>query len=203
MSYDGLSDVYNATHFVLDTEEIAVYLRLYLLLYADDTVILAESKEELQAALNSMYLYCKTWDLEINASKTKIVIFNKRKITEKSVFTLNNEILNVVDDFTYLGIIFMHNGSFSKNRIKLLDQGRKVMYSMLKKCRSLGLPIDLQLKMFDTMVAPILLYGCEIWGFENINAIESLFFCNFIKLYWVLKSLLQIVFYMENLVDFL
>jgi hypothetical protein len=60
------------------------------LLYADDTVILAESKEELQAALNSMYLYCKTWDLEINASKTEIVIFNKRKITEKSVFTLNN-----------------------------------------------------------------------------------------------------------------
>jgi hypothetical protein len=43
MSYDGLSDVYNATHFVLDTEEIAVYLRLYLLLYADDMVILAES----------------------------------------------------------------------------------------------------------------------------------------------------------------
>ena len=166
-------------------------------------IIAAKSKEELQAALNSMYLYCKTWDLEINASKTKIVIFNKRKITVKSVFTLNNEILNVVDDFTYLGIIFMHNGSFSKNRIKLLDQGRKVMYSMLKKCRSLGLPIDLQLKMFDTMVAPILLYGCEIWGFENINAIESLFFCNFIKLYWVLKSLLQIVFYMENLVDFL
>ena len=203
MSYDGLSDVYNATHFVLDTEEIAVYLRLYLLLYADDTVILAESKEELQAALNSMYLYCKTWDLEINASKTRIVIFNRHKITEKPVFTLNNEILNVVDDFTYLGIIFMHNGSFSKNRIKLLDQGRKAMYSMLKKCRSLGLPIDLQLKMFDMMVAPILLYGCEIWGFENINAIESLFFCNFIKLYWVLKSLLQIVFYMENLVDFL
>jgi len=181
MSYDGLSDVYNATHFVLDTEEIAVYLRLYLLLYADDMVILAESKEELQAALNSVY--CKTWDLEINASKTRIVIFNRRKITEKPVFTLNNEILNVVDDFTYLGIIFMHNGSFSKNRIKLLDQGRKAMYSMLKKCRSLGLPIDLQLKMFDTMVAPILLHGCELWGFENINAIESLFFCNFIKLY--------------------
>jgi hypothetical protein len=63
------------------------------LLYADDTVILAESKEELQAALNSMYLYCKTWDLEINASKTRIVIFNRRKITEKPVFTLNNEIL--------------------------------------------------------------------------------------------------------------
>ena len=80
-----------------------------------------------------MYLYCKTWDLEINASKTKIVIFNKSKITEKPVFTLNNEILNIVDDFTCLDIMFKHNGSVSKNRIKLLDQGRNAMYSMLKK----------------------------------------------------------------------
>ena len=112
--------------------------------------------------------------MEINASKTKIVIFKKRKITEKPVFTMNNEILNVVDDFTYLGIIFMHNGSFSKNRITLLDHDRKSMYSMLTKSRSLGLPIDLQLKMFYMMVAPILLYGCEIWGFDNIDAIVSL-----------------------------
>ena len=28
--------------------------------------------------------------------------------------------------------------------------------------------------MFDTMVASILLYGCEIWGFKNIDTIESL-----------------------------
>jgi hypothetical protein len=140
-AYDGLTDVYNAAHFVLDTDEISVYLRLYLLLYADDTVILAESKVELQTALNAIYLYCKTWNLEVNASKTKAVIFNKRKISDKPVFTLNGEILNVVDDFAYLGIILMSNGSFSKNRVSLLEQGRKAMFSMLRKCRSLGLPI--------------------------------------------------------------
>ena len=60
-----------------------MYLRLYLLLYADDTVILAESKVELQTALNAMYLYCKTWNLEVNASKTKAVILNKHKISDK------------------------------------------------------------------------------------------------------------------------
>lgn len=37
-SYDGLSNIYNAVHIFLDTEEFAVYFRLYLLLYADDTV---------------------------------------------------------------------------------------------------------------------------------------------------------------------
>ena len=77
MSYDGSSDIYNATHFVLDTNELAVYLRLYLLLFTDDTVMLAESGKELQAALHSMYLYCKSWDLEINALKTKFFIFKQ------------------------------------------------------------------------------------------------------------------------------
>ena len=35
--------------------------------------------------------------------------------------------------------------------------------------------IDFQIEMFDTMVLPILMYGCEIWGFANNNMIES--FC--------------------------
>ena len=41
-----------------------------MLLYADDTVLLAESAEELQAALNAMFLYCKTWNLSVNPTKT-------------------------------------------------------------------------------------------------------------------------------------
>ena len=51
------------------------------------------------------------------------------------------------------------------------------IFGMLRKCRSLGLPIDIQLKMFDTMVYPILLYGCEVWGYENNAAVESFFLC--------------------------
>ena len=79
--------------FFLDTEDISVYLKLYLLLYADDTIILAESHVELQAALNTMYLYCKSWKLEVNASKTKIVIFKKRisSLDVNPVFTFNGE----------------------------------------------------------------------------------------------------------------
>jgi hypothetical protein len=88
-----LTNVYNATHIFLDTEDISVYLKLYLLLYADDTIILAESHVELQAALNTMYLYCKSWKLEVNASKTKIVIFKKRisSLDVNPVFTFNGE----------------------------------------------------------------------------------------------------------------
>ena len=45
-------------HILLSNDEIEVYFKLYILLYADDTVIFAESAEELQAALNAMFLYC-------------------------------------------------------------------------------------------------------------------------------------------------
>ena len=54
--------------------KIEVLFKLYVLLYAEDTVIFAESKGELQSALNAMYLYCKSWDLEVNPTKTKVTV---------------------------------------------------------------------------------------------------------------------------------
>ena len=56
------------------------------------------------------------------------------------------------------------------------------MYALIKKARDLDLPIDLQLEMFDATVAPIILYGSEIWGYENLDIIEKLQkkFCKFI-----------------------
>ena len=59
--FDGLPDITEAIHLLCDNDDVEVYFKLYLLLYADDTVILVESEEQLQAALNSMYLYCQTW----------------------------------------------------------------------------------------------------------------------------------------------
>ncbi|MCG8034996.1 MAG: hypothetical protein JAZ03_22865 [Candidatus Thiodiazotropha taylori] len=39
---------------------------------------------------------------------------------------------------------------------------------------NLSLPLDLQLKLFDHTVLPILCYGSEIWGFENLKIIENI-----------------------------
>ena len=49
------------------------------------------------------------------------------------------------------------------------------MYSLLSKSRSLNLPIDIQIDLFDKLVVPILLSGCEMYGFENIEIIERLY----------------------------
>ena len=78
-AYNGLEDVSVMSKSLLGNDEIEVIFKLYILLYADDIVIEAESREELQAAINAMYLYCNSWDLEVNPSKTKITIFCNRK----------------------------------------------------------------------------------------------------------------------------
>ena len=39
----------------------------------------------------------------------------------------------------------------------------------------LNLPVDMQLQMSDCMAAPILLYGTEVYGYENSEIMESLF----------------------------
>ena len=43
-----------------------------ILLYADDTILLSESKDDLQIMLNEFSIYCKKWKLRINVQKTKI-----------------------------------------------------------------------------------------------------------------------------------
>ena len=56
------------------------------------------------------------------------------------------------------------------------------MYSLIQKGRRLNLPTDIMLKLFDSCVEPILLYGCEVWGYENVDILEKVHtkFCKFI-----------------------
>jgi hypothetical protein len=47
-------------------QHIGMYLKLFRLLHADDTVMLAESAEELQLAFNIFERYCSEWKLSIH-----------------------------------------------------------------------------------------------------------------------------------------
>ena len=60
---------------LFDNNDIEIYFKLYLLLYAADTVVFAETAVELQSALNATYLYCETWKLKVNAAKINVVFF--------------------------------------------------------------------------------------------------------------------------------
>ena len=48
------------------------------------------------------------------------------------------------------------------------------MFSLLRRSRQLDLPLDIQVELFDTLIMPILTYGCEVWGVQNLNSIEKI-----------------------------
>ena len=74
-AYNGLSMSCEHIQYWVQDEDTVVYLKLFTILYADDTVIFGESRHELQAVLNGMWHYCNVWKLDINSQKTKVVIY--------------------------------------------------------------------------------------------------------------------------------
>ena len=80
-------------------EEIVTFLKLYIILYADDIVIFAEHPKDLQASLDKMKKYCDTFDLHIKVYKTKIFIFSREKLRRHRIFNFGDFILDTVEDY--------------------------------------------------------------------------------------------------------
>jgi hypothetical protein len=105
-------------------ENITTYLRILILLYADNVQLISESANGLQNALNAFSLYCKQWKLKVNINKNKIMVFSKRKFGIDSFFLFDNTKLEVCEDISYLGITFNYNGSFIKAKNKLVQHAQ-------------------------------------------------------------------------------
>ena len=166
--YKGLTRVSESIR-----NELNVFLKIFCLLYADDTIILAEKAEQLQKALKSLYDYCDKFDLKVNLDKTKVIIFSKGKIRQHKHFAFGeNSSINVVEDYVYLGTTFNYNGKFNKAKAKQVLQAKKANFSLQAKTRELNLAVDTFTELFERLIIPVLLYGSEIWGYEDLNQLQ-------------------------------
>jgi hypothetical protein len=86
---------------------------IFIILYADDTVILSESESDLQAQLDAFHEHCLTWKMKVNIDKSKIVIFGSGRTPHNLSFKYDGSEIEVVKNFNYLGIIFSKIGNFN------------------------------------------------------------------------------------------
>ena len=142
-------------------------LSLNILLYADDIVLLSQSKTGLQNSLNALYNYCSSWKLQVNTDKSKVMVFNSNGKSFINEFKYNDSVLQTVTQFSYLGIVMKYNGNFQLAISTLMGKARKA-YFKIKKTIGLNNPCRLLEKLFDTLVSPILTYCCEVWGIDSI-----------------------------------
>ena len=128
--------------------------KLNCLSYADDLLLLSESKEGLQSFSDSVKAYCERWKLKVNLNKTKIMIH----------FFYDNLEIEIVERYKYLGIIIYFNGNFKHAAEHLYNQSLKALFSLHSKIFGFN-NIDhrLKLKLFNMLIKPIRTYGSEIW----------------------------------------
>ena len=153
-------------------KELNIYFKIFCLLYADDTIILAESPAQLLRALDALNEYCNKWGLKVNVDKTKILIFSKGKVTKHKSFKFGANKIEVVFDYVYLGTKFNHNGKFEVAMAKRKLKANKAKFNLMAKARQLNLSVDTFVELLEKLVIPILLYGSEIWGYEDPKQLQ-------------------------------
>ena len=63
----------------LRSDDLTFFLKIFVILYADDTVIFGTDEKEFQDNVDLFFEYTKIWKLNVNFIKTKIMIFGTRK----------------------------------------------------------------------------------------------------------------------------
>ena len=100
------------------------------------------------------------------------MIFGRRNY-DGLEFKLGEHTIYICDEFKYLDVVFSISRSFYKAIKHNIDHAKKAMHLLYKRIRNLKLPLDLQIELFNRTILPILLYGCEIWGYQNTRIIEN------------------------------
>ena len=83
-------------------------------------------------------------------------------------FFLENTKLENVKMYKYLGLVFSTKGNFNIAKQELKKNALKALFKLKADLGTyFRSDIILTMKLFDALVKPILLYGCEIWGADN------------------------------------
>ena len=123
--------------------------------YADDTTLMAESKEELKSLLMKMKEESEKVALKLNIHKTKIMASGP--ITS---WQIDGE---TVADFVLLGSKIIADGDCSHEIKRRLLLGRKVMTNLDSIFKSRDITLPTKVCLVKGMVFPVVMYGCESW----------------------------------------
>ena len=131
--------------------------------YADDTTLMAESKEELKSLLMKVKEESKKAGLKLSVQKPKIMVSDP--ITS---WQTDGETMETVTDFIFLDSKITADGDCS-HKIKTLAPWKKTydQPDSILKSRDITLPTKVHL--VKTMVFLVVMYGCENWTIKKAD----------------------------------
>jgi len=146
------------------------------LLFADDLVCLSCSPGGLQKLLNKLDEFCEHFRMEVNPKKSKIMVFKKGgnlKKCEKWFFRGSR--LEISKQYKYLGLTLSSNSNWNHHlaqcQRKMIQSAGPVL-KFVERVRTKRF-FSLGLRLFDAMIAPVGLYGSEIFAFSNLEKMDG------------------------------
>jgi len=87
-------------------------LRIGSLLFADDVVLLASSGRDHQLSLERFAAECEAAGMRIGTSKSETIVLSRKKV--ECSLRVGNEMLPQVEEFKYLGVLFISEGRMER-----------------------------------------------------------------------------------------
>ena len=149
------------------TRELRNNEGLWELLFADDLVIIADTEEQLQERFLEWKETLEKKGLKVNIGKTESMVSSKGGHEEANIQAEDGTVLKQSDEFRYLGSVLAEEGGTEKavrQRVKeAWQKWREVTGVTLDK----KMPLKLRMKVYKTVVRPVLLYGAETWSLKR------------------------------------
>ena len=156
--------------------------------YADDTTLVAESKELLRASWWKWKRRVKRVGLKLNIQKTQMTA--PGPITS---WQIDGE---TMADFIFLGSKITADGDLSHEIKRHLLLGRKAMTNLYSILKSRDITLPTKVHLVKAMAFPVVMYGCESWSIkkaeqERIDACELWYWRRPLRVPWIAKRFNQ------------
>ena len=124
--------------------------------YADDTILMAESEEELKSLLMKVKEESEKVVLKLNVQKMKIMASGP--ITS---WQIDGETIEGVTDFIFLDFKISADSEYSHEIKICLLLGRKAMTNLDSILKSRDITLPTKVHVVKDMIFPVVMYGCE------------------------------------------
>ncbi len=147
-------------------------LRVPVLMYADDIVLMATTPQGLQQLIDATYQLCRWKKMQISAEKTAVVVFGstRRKAPIVHSWTCGGMPLQQRDSYKYLGLLFTSKHGVA-GTMPELQRRQNAAYGLLRqryKNLRCHCAVTLMLELQQAIVEPTASYGCEVWGLRHM-----------------------------------
>ena len=130
--------------------------------YTDNTILKAESKEELKTLLMKVKEDCEKAGLKFNIQKMKIMA--SIPITS---WQIDGETMETVTDFFFMGFKVTVDGDFSHEIKRRLLLRRKAVTNLDRILISRDITLPAKVHLVKAMVFPVVMYRCKSWTIKK------------------------------------